>query len=139
MPPIARRLLGAPSPTCLLEGTETLRRLGSAESAWLSELADQALRLGRFDRVEIFGLSKKDIILYLDPSAFRLDGSWSTLEAEWRQTGERVPLKDWLRSAKGASISTQSVDRAARALDQRPGDLEELASRVRVLGMLPSL
>jgi len=118
---------------------DELRKVGSAEAQWLSELATRALGIGCIERVDVFGLSKPDVIFYLDPPQFGLAEGWSSLHHQWRREprGEVGDFKSWLRKEKAASISTQRVRRAAEALEVQPSDLVQLVARIRELGLAP--
>jgi hypothetical protein len=84
-------------------------------------------------------LSEPDVIFYLDPAHFSLDASWTDLHREWRSRSDRtVDFKSWLRSEKGASISTQRVRKAAKHLSDLPSDLGSLSARIREVSLRPT-
>jgi hypothetical protein len=112
-----------------------LERKG-AEGAWLGELVERAITIGRLDRLDLFGLSKTDIICYFDPADFGLVESWDALLAQHlavkrdRDRGDRRPvlsLKDWLRAEKGATVGTNKVTQAARRTPSLHPDFERLS------------
>lgn len=113
-----------------------IRLIGTGESSWLAELAERSLRIGRLDRLHVFGLSEPDVLFYLPPEAFKLTDPWLDLHREWRALPRgRADFKTWLRSEKGASISTPRAKRAATALQDVPPDLAELADCIRRLSL----
>ena len=113
-----------------LEGVE------GGEARWLREFGEQAVRSGRLDRLNVFGLGQPDILCYLDPAAF-LRGSqdWPDLFSQWqaaKRTGDRRDFKQWFR-ARGATISVARAARAAGSLDHWPDDLLHLSLQIRIL------
>lgn len=111
-----------------------LSRLGTAESAWLTALAERAVAIGRLDRLHVFGLSEPDILFYLPPEDFKLTASWRDLHKEWRALPrDRPDFKSWLRATRAASISTKRAERSASAMTDVPEDLADLAKRIHQL------
>lgn len=51
-------------------------RNGSDEMGYLADLADHVRKSGQIDRVRVFGLSRRDVLDYLDPESFGLTDSW---------------------------------------------------------------
>ncbi|MPZ54811.1 MAG: hypothetical protein GEU79_19150 [Acidimicrobiia bacterium] len=112
-----------------------LKREQTAEMEWALGACRRALTQGRESRVHVWGLSKGDIIEYLDESHFGLNQSWSKLRAEYREHPDRRPFKDWLRLVKSADIGLKSIRKAARAASDRPPDeLVSVLSKCRDLG-----
>lgn len=103
----------------------------SFEEVLMRELILQSSEVGLLSRIEVFGLSKGDIIEYLDPNSFGLDGSWLDLRNEfavWR-TGtpkSRSDFKSFLVAEKRGQISIEKVRVASSDLDHLDHDLVEL-------------
>lgn len=96
---------------------------GSSEEQTIAELLSGAHRAGRLDRIEIFGLTERDVLRYLPASSFLPDVD------SWREVDERrdrsLLFKDGLR-AMGAQVSIKAVRKAAGSMDSIPAELSAL-------------
>lgn len=108
------------------------------EERALAELGKRAIRVGRLSRITPFGLGQADILDYLSPSHFGLEGSdWQTYKAAFLARKRlREPFKDFLRREYGAKINTDAVRLAAKAMVAVPDDLAKLGELIRQLGYL---
>jgi energy-coupling factor transporter ATP-binding protein EcfA2 len=120
----------------LLGARRPLERLGrEGEEGFLKEFGMRAVEESRADRIEVFGLSKRDIICYLPiqavvPSAL----SWQEVEARYEKKyppgSQRQPdhmnFKRWLRSAYGVRITLPVIRAAIDSLDAVPNEFVDL-------------
>lgn len=120
----------------LLGARRPLERLGrEGEEGFLKEFGIRAVEESRADRIEVFGLSKRDIICYLPiqavvPSAL----SWQEVEARYEKEyppgSQRQPdhmnFKRWLRSAYGVRITLPVIRAAIDSLDAVPNEFVDL-------------
>lgn len=118
-------------------------RGGTKEERLFHALGRVALETGMIERLTPFGLSKPDILFYLDPSAFvrvpsALAPTWEQIDDEWRASGNGRQFKDWLRAVKGSTITTAFVRNVARSMpvDRRGGKVE-FEQLVQVLKAFP--
>ena len=95
----------------------------SSEERLLVEFCMKAIENGLQDRIEIFGLSKPDIIQYL-PVGDVVPGahSWEELVAEWNHQDD---FKQFLRG-KGAKVSARNLGAIAGKMDSVPDDFVRL-------------
>jgi hypothetical protein len=80
-----------------------------------------AIDKDRADRVEIFGLSKRDIIEYVPAEDLvGPEETWPMLKEEWHaKGGPRVlSLKDFLRVDKGLQLGAKVLRQIAQGMDQ---------------------
>ncbi len=107
----------------------------SDEERRMFELLESAVQTDLVHRVHVHGLSKDDIIEYLDANrvAGRPGVSWPQIKRERREAGYPGPLKDWLR--REATITTTSL--TALASDVQPDrEITALGLRLRHLSAL---
>lgn len=127
-----------------------LRRLGTGEAKWVSELGLAALQVARLDRIRIFGMCEPDAVCYLPAERLLRDGhSWGECLDAYTAAVPDVrsgpPLKKWLVDNRHAtSFSDDAIRDAVRALGKavRAGqplhpDLQNLQSTIRELTGLP--
>jgi energy-coupling factor transporter ATP-binding protein EcfA2 len=111
-------------------------RLGrEGEEGFLKEFGIRAVEESRADRIEVFGLSKRDIICYLPIQAIVPGASsWQEVEARYvkryppssrRQPGD-LNFKRWLRATYGATISRPVIETAVASVDAIPDEFAEL-------------
>ncbi len=101
----------------------------------IREFMIRALETGKESRIIPFGMSKKDIIMYLPVEALvPCDESWDALWTAFElQKGNKNALKNfkgWLRDKRGTTISTEDVQSAARNLDEIHPDIAALLTTV---------
>lgn len=90
---------------------------------------------GQVSQITVRGLSRRDIIEYLDPKEFGLAQDWNELRAEFSRLKSSDPMstssfKDYLRVRKGASIGNETVSVAAQNLGTLHPDLVALIQQV---------
>jgi hypothetical protein len=132
---LREELLAAPTNTksqirSIFKRLEQAQSAASAEERTLIDLFERAVSTGTLSRVHAFGLSKGDIIEYLDPAEFELSDTWPQLRDSYSKSSLRKPFKEWLRSERGARISTDRVDRAFSGLEAIPTDMSDLLKRI---------
>ena len=132
--------------------TEANRRLGSIdphsltpEERYFLQAAKSAISRNVSSRIELYGLSKRDIITYLEPTSFGLSSSWDELEQEYEsyragikspggKPGETLGFKKWLSKKKNGTINKRTVAKAAQEASDSPDpELTELLSLCRRL------
>lgn len=95
-------------------------RKGKPENRYLREYYMAAITNHQESRTSFVGLSKPDIIMYLDPSEFGLTEPWTSLHVEFtkRRGQPNVPnnFKDWLRVKRNADFNLPLVRAAADKL-----------------------
>lgn len=109
----------------------------SGENIFLSQFLTLALANGQHERVEVWGLSKADIVLYLPPSEFGLKKSWDALLEEHKPTDPSI--KEWARSKYRADFSEAAISRAAQSLDHIPDDFGNLLMQISSLSRANSV
>jgi ABC-type molybdenum transport system ATPase subunit/photorepair protein PhrA len=97
----------------------SLPRAQSGENRFMGEFMTKALAAGEFERVNVLGMSKADIILYLDPQFFGLSKSWDELIAE---AGPNISIKEYAKIKYGADFSAHKIEEAAKSLAALPQD-----------------
>ena len=102
----------------------------SIEARAAYEVMAAAITGGVAHRVALFGMSKVDVVEYLDVAQFVPGASsWQELAAEWmlfRKAGGTRDFKSWLRHHKGAQVTTAHVRAVARSSDEVPRDFQKL-------------
>ena len=105
-----------------------LPRDKSGENVFLSQFLTLALSYGQYERVEVWGLSKPDIVQYFEPSCFRLTKSWEELNAT--HTTSDPSFKVWASKKYGADFDIRAIDAASRSLDSIPDEFGDLIMRI---------
>jgi ABC-type multidrug transport system ATPase subunit len=107
----------------------------SGESKFLSEFLTRALESNEYERFDVYGLTKPDIILYFPESSFFLKESWDNLRVEYTTqknawTGKQsfVDFKSWLKKNKGAKVGVGEIEKALENLDQIPLDFTKMVN-----------
>jgi energy-coupling factor transporter ATP-binding protein EcfA2 len=105
------------------------------EKGFLREFGIRAVEESRTDRIEVFGLSKRDIICYLPIQAFVPSASsWQEVEARYdkehppgshQQPGYRN-FKRWLKATYGAKTTVPVIRGAIDSLDAVPNEFIDL-------------
>lgn len=98
------------------------------ENVFLKEFLSLALKKGEYERVEVWGLSKSDIVLYLPSEEFGLRRDWDVLLTEHASSEKN--FKDWASGAYGADFSNEAILRATQALDTLPVEFGDLIMKV---------
>ncbi|WP_216699820.1 hypothetical protein [Arthrobacter sp. H5] len=123
-----------------------LSKIGSGrETLWLRELGERAVDSNVLHRIRPFGLSKRDILCYLPPSAFGLGGSdWDAFSSSYEEAKARgltkENFKSWLTSKRGANFSRATVKTAAEMIGSPlPREFSELSMTIQTLGLMGPL
>ena len=103
----------------------------SSENVFLSQFLTLALANGQYERVQVLGLSKSDIVLYFDPSFFGIKKTWEELLE--LHTSSDPSFKEWATKKFGADFSVQAVERASKSMDVMPDEFGNLIMRVAAL------
>ena len=106
----------------------SLPRDKSGENVFLSQFLTLALTNGEYERVEVWGLSKPDIVHYFEPRNFGVSKSWEELVAA--HTTSDPSFKIWASKKFGANFDLQTIDRASRSVDVIPGEFGDLIMRI---------
>ncbi|WP_460991115.1 ATP-dependent nuclease [Sinomonas soli] len=95
---------------------------GGSEVKWLQELGHAALDTAQLDRINVHGLRKRDIVMYLPEASFMsTPTTWQELNGEYetytRQVtpAVRLSFKDWLRKNYNAHFKSDDVLHGAQA------------------------
>jgi energy-coupling factor transporter ATP-binding protein EcfA2 len=123
-----------------------LPRLGpGGELLWLQELGERAIDANVIHRIKPFGLSKRDIVCYLPVSEF-IPGAakWEDLEAAYDSARAKrltnADFKSWLKTMRGAVLSRERIDIAAKSLgDKLPREFDDLSLTVQSLGLMGAI
>jgi len=105
-----------------------LPRDKSGENVFLSQFLTLALSYGQYERVEVWGLSKPDILQYFDPSCFGLTRNWEELNA--LHTNSDPSFKVWASKKYGADFDVRAIDSASHSLDSIPDEFGDLMMRI---------
>jgi hypothetical protein len=112
-------------PERMLPALRSLQSADALEVTMLYALAAEAIKARAIDRIVPFGLSKPDIIEYLDPAALGLGHTtWEALVGEWRRSETR-DFKQFLHQ-RGGRINVEGLTAAATQLDHVPEEFAEL-------------
>lgn len=107
---------------------------GTKEEESLRELVRAAIQAGQQNRITLYGLSKPDIIHYLNHEHLGLEKKedWATLDRQWKARpdstykGGDLTFKDWLKEAKNVRITTRSLERVVSQEDSIPPEITSL-------------
>lgn len=98
----------------------------STEQQFIREFLIRSMENDIEARVTVHGMSKPDIIMYLDVNKFVPNAeSWECLWEE-SQRHQKGNLKAWLKQQYGVTIETVDVEEAARDLDDIHPDISGL-------------
>ena len=116
----------------LIEAGQYIRKLipgtKSSENVFLSQFLTLALANGQYERVEVGGLSKSDIVLYFEPINFGLKNSWKEL-LDIHSVSD-PSFKEWATKKYGADFTVQAIDRASRSVETLPEEFGSLMMRI---------
>lgn len=99
-----------------------------SENTFLSQFLTLALANGQYERVEVWGLSKEDIVLYFEPTNFGIKRSWDELLAI--HSDADPSFKEWATKKYGADFTVQAIDRASRDIHTAPEEFGSLMLRI---------
>jgi predicted ATPase len=99
-----------------------------SENTFLSQFLTLALANGQHERVEVWGLSKPDIVLYFEPSAFGIKRTWEEL-LSIHAPGD-PSFKEWATKKYGADFTVPVIDRASRNVSSTPEEFGSLMLRI---------
>lgn len=114
-----------------------LKKLKVDEAQSLAAWASRALALGRESRHTPITLEAPDVLDYLPVRSFVAESdSWESLRQECKRSRDGkepsgTQFKEWLRKAKGADLSAESVRKAAEAMDSIPVEFTSHLERIR--------
>ena len=100
----------------------------SSENVFLSQFLTLALSNGQYERVEVGGLSKSDIVLYFEPTNFGIKKSWKEL-LDIHSVSD-PSFKEWATKKYGADFTVQAIDRASRAVETLPDEFGNLMMKI---------
>lgn len=100
----------------------------SGENIFLSQFLTLALANGQHERVEVFGLSKPDIIFYFEPGDFGLKKSWKEL-IELNGI-EKQSFKSWATNKFNADFSVSAIEKAAFNCNSLPTEFGNLLMKI---------
>ncbi len=109
-----------------------------AENGFLRSFYIRALETGRGERVDFSGLSKPDIIMYLDCATFVPDATWDSLLTQFEEKSSVGNFKQWLLQKYKIKIDNELVKKATLAT-QALGNIDpELTSIIDALDPRPT-
>lgn len=100
----------------------------SGENVFLSQFLTLALANGEHERVEVYGLSKPDIVFYFEPSDFGLKKTWKEL-LELNEV-DRQSFKGWATKKVNADFSISAIQKAALNCNAIPHDFGNLMMKL---------
>jgi ABC-type transport system involved in cytochrome c biogenesis ATPase subunit len=110
-----------------------LLRAGTSEGQALYEMCSKAVDTGRHSRIDVFGLTRPDIIEYLPVEAFvPAAESWTPLVDEWKRDRRGRDFKAYLADI-GTPVSVRRIQAAVEQMDSVPGDIAAVLDAVRAL------
>jgi hypothetical protein len=99
---------------------------------YLSAVLDRGTDLSRID---VFGLTHKDILIYLPVRRFVPKArSWEQLLARQAGEGNTKPFKVWLTNTFGCQYDDETMRSAAASLDHIPPEFYALIDKCRKMG-----
>ena len=127
------------SPSAARTILEELKRDG--EPGFIRNFGIRSAELGRTDRIDLYGLSKPDILEYLPPKSLMPRAS----DLHWDQLRSRsgaksgTAFKTWLRENYGFSGDDSVLENAVSQLDELPDDFVGLIDRATRMARDPFL
>jgi hypothetical protein len=100
----------------------------SGENVFLSQFLTLALANGQHERVEVWGLSKPDIVFYFEPLDFGLKKSWREL-IELNEADQQS-FKGWATKKFNADFSISAIEIAALNCNDLPIEFSELMMKL---------
>jgi ABC-type molybdenum transport system ATPase subunit/photorepair protein PhrA len=100
----------------------------SGENVFLSQFLTLALVNGEHERVEVYGLSKLDIVFYFEPSDFGLKKSWKELME--LNLAEKQSFKSWATKKYNADFSILAIEKAALNCHTLPDEFGEMMMKL---------
>jgi energy-coupling factor transporter ATP-binding protein EcfA2 len=100
----------------------------SGENVFLSQFLSLALTNGEHERVEVYGLSKPDIVFYFQTSDFGMKKSWEELIELNKSDGQS--FKGWATKKFNADFSISAIERAALNCNSIPADFGALMMKL---------
>jgi ABC-type branched-subunit amino acid transport system ATPase component len=99
-----------------------------SENTFLSQFLTLALANGQHERIEVWGLTKADIVLYFEPSDFGIKRTWEELLST--HTSTDPSFKEWATKKYGADFTVSAIDRASRNILSAPEEFGSLMLRI---------
>jgi hypothetical protein len=100
------------------------------ENKFLREFMNRVLEENLTDRIELFGMSKKDIIEYLPADYFITGSNWESLTQEFKVQQEEKDFKKWLGKKYKADFSSENIRKAVQEMDSIHTDLTNLINNL---------
>ena len=96
------------------------------ENKFLKELYIRSIDKGLSHRINVLGMSKEDIIEYLDPSYFIPGESWENLKFKWAESGKKTNFKTWLTLTYGLTFNVPTLEGALKKMKPNHADFKKL-------------
>jgi energy-coupling factor transporter ATP-binding protein EcfA2 len=106
---------------------------GEGESVFIRNFAIRAVERGQTDRIDLYGLSKADILEYLTPGDVMPKASgktWDRLRSESGTRSGKAIKKTWLSENYDFSGDDTTLENAVSQLDELPPDFTGLIDEV---------
>jgi hypothetical protein len=100
------------------------------ENKFLREFMNRVLEENLTERIELFGMSKKDIIEYLPADYFIQGSNWGILTQEFKEQKEEKDFKKWLGKKYKADFSSENIRKAVQEMDSIHPDLTNLINNL---------
>ena len=100
------------------------------ENKFLREFMNRVLEENLTERIELFGMSKKDIIEYLPADHFITGSNWGSLTQEFKEQKEEKDFKKWLGKKYKADFSSENIRKAVQEMDSIHTDLTNLINNL---------
>jgi hypothetical protein len=100
------------------------------ENKFLREFMNRVLEENLTERIELFGMSKKDIIEYLPSDYFITGSNWGSLTQEFKGQKEEKDFKKWLGKKYKADFSSENIRKAVQEMDSIHPDLTNLINNL---------
>jgi hypothetical protein len=100
------------------------------ENKFLREFMNRVLEENLTERIQLFGMSKKDIIEYLPANYFISGANWVSLTQEFKDQKEEKDFKKWLVKKYKADFSSENIRKAVQEMDSIHTDLTNLINNL---------
>jgi len=121
-------------PGRIISDLQIMTKLTNAtpEEKSLLNLLISSINKGSVERIKPYGMSKPDIIHYLNPKDLGIESTWDDLWLEYKKGSRSMKFKQWLTTEKNASISERSIKEAFRNLNTYHKDLIDLIQMIAI-------
>ncbi len=122
----------------LKQSLPSKKKSDPVENNFLRNYYSRALETGQESRVDFRGLSKPDIIMYLNCATFVPDATWDSLRTRYKEQSKATNFKSWLLQKYKIKIDNELVLKATLAT-QALGSIDpELTSIIDALDPHPT-